>query len=93
MADVNSRVVRFYLSAKGRTALRGLIPARGSFQAQVVDTVDLGPLVYVPAVRHGHASEAPIPVMLLRWDYIASMTFDYEPERIAPRASIGFTPA
>jgi hypothetical protein len=93
MTDVNSRVVRFYLSARGRTALRGLVPARGSFQAQVVDTVGLGPLVYVSAARHGHASEDRIPVMLLRWDYIASMTFDYEAEKIAPRGSIGFTPA
>jgi len=90
MTEISSRVVRFYLSAEGRKALRGVVPVRGSFQAQVVDTVGLGPLVYLPSTRRAVGFEEAVPVILLRWGYIASMTFDYQPEGGTPRVPIGF---
>jgi len=90
MIDTSSRVVRFYLSAEGRKSLRGLVPARGSFQAVVIATDQLGALVYRAAGRSGALSSEKIPVMLLRWDYIASMTFDYQTEGGPVRTSIGF---
>lgn len=93
MTDLTDRTVRFYLSAEGRKALRGLVPAQGSFQAFVRATGELGPLIYRSAGRPNKEVEQVVPVMLIRWDYIATLTFDYEPEESPIRTPIGFTPS
>ncbi len=90
MIDLSDRVVRFYLSLEGRTALRGIVPVRGSFQALVLETSDLGPLVSRSAGRPKKEVEQVVPAMLLRWDYIATMTFDYQAGGGATRPPIGF---
>ena len=89
--DLTGRFVRFHLSGDGRKALRGLVAAKGSFQALVVATADLGPLVSqtTSEVRQGGQT---VPVMLVRWDYIAAMTFDLALDRAPAREAIGFTP-
>jgi len=91
MIDISGQWVRFHLSHEGRQALKGLVPAKGSFQALVVETENLGPLVWNPAKRSKRADRR-VPVMLLKWDYIASLAFDYQLERGLARAPIGFTP-
>ena len=90
MMDLTGRTVRFHLSAEGRKALRGLVPVQGSFQAFVLTTGELGPLVYRSAGRRKKGVEQEVPAMLIRWDYIATMTFDFELENAPARAPIGF---
>jgi len=90
MMDLSSRTVRFHLSAEGRKALRGLVPVQGSFQAFVLATGELGPLVYRSAGRARKQPEKVIPAMLIRWDYIATMTFDVEFKSPPARPPIGF---
>lgn len=84
-------VVLFRLSPEGQRALRGLVPATGSFQAYVVDQEELGLLVD-PRVRKTRLVGQDIRVMLLRWDYIATMNFIYRREIRPARARPGFTP-
>lgn len=93
MMDLSSRTVRFYLSAEGKRALRGLVPTRGSFQALVLSMGDLGPLVWFSAGKPNQSVGHGVPLMLVRWDYIATLTFDYEPERAATPSPIGFSPS
>jgi hypothetical protein len=90
MTDLNGQIVEFHLSPNGRRALRGLIPAQGPYQAFVVATDDLGPLVHRPVAGSGGEAGADIPVMLLRWDYIATMTFALQIEEGLMRTPIGF---
>jgi hypothetical protein len=35
-------------------------------------------------------SEGGVPVMLVKWEYIAAIAFDYSPEPYAAKARIGF---
>jgi hypothetical protein len=90
MIDASGRIVEFYLSPEGRKALRGLVPARGPLEALVIATDDLGPLVRVGASGRRVEAEEGVPVMLLRWDYIGTMTFTYPREGEPERAPIGF---
>lgn len=90
MIDLSGRVVRFYLSVEGRRALKGLVPARGSFQAAVLTTSDLGALIWKSEAGLRRESKKAGPVMLLRLDYIATMSFDYRQPEEAIRDSIGF---
>ena len=83
------RTLRFHLSTEGRKALRGLVPATGSFQARVVSQEELGLLVNRRSTKVKRLSES-VPVMLLRWDNIATMTFDYQPGGAPTRPPIGF---
>jgi hypothetical protein len=67
MIDASGRIVEFYLSAEGRKVLRGLVPARGPFEASAVATGELGPLVRVAASGTRVEVREGVPVMLLRW--------------------------
>lgn len=89
--ELAGRTVRFHLSPEGKRALKGLVPASGSFQALVVATEDLGLLIR-KSVERATRDAASVPVMLLRWDYIATMTFDYQVQESAERVPIGFSP-
>jgi hypothetical protein len=89
--DMSGQIVRFYLSAEGRRALKGVMPSRNSFEAWVLDTDELGPVVWTDFERHKRIP-GRLRVMLLKWDYIASMAFDYQFEPGAVRAAIGFRP-
>lgn len=92
MIDLTSKVVRFHLSAEGRRALKGLVPARGPFEALVLSVGDLGPLVWTSVGVLEKQAEQVVPAMLLRWDYIATMIFDHQTEPTAPPPRIGFRP-
>ncbi len=88
---MGSQLVRFHLSPEGQRALKGLVPA-GSFQATVVDEDSLGVMIWRPLKRSRPVPER-IPVMLLKWEYIATMVFDYRPAAEVGRATIGFRAA
>lgn len=85
---VGSQLVRFHLSPEGQRALRGLVPA-GSLQATIVGQDSLGVTIWRPLKRSKLAPER-IPVMLLKWEYIATMAFDYRPQLPVSRMPIGF---
>jgi hypothetical protein len=88
MMDLSGKTVRFYLSEQGREALTELVPRPESFQALVVSVGDLGPLVWMAAAAPAETPAGTGPVMLVRWDYIETLTFDYEP---GGPGSMGFT--
>ncbi len=88
---IDEQVVLFRLSPEGMRALRGLVPPIGSFQAYVVEQEELGLLVDT-RVRKAKSPDQNIPVMLLRWDYIATMSFEYRREIRPERARPGITP-
>jgi hypothetical protein len=89
--DISGQFVGFFLTREGRLALKGLVPAGGSFEALVLGTDALGPLVW-SEFRKSKRVPKRLRVMLLRWDYIASMVFEYRyPVRTeAGRPGIGF---
>ncbi len=91
MIDASGRVVEFYLTAEGRKVLRGIVPSRGPFQALVIATDELGPVVLSRARGPREETVEAIPAMLMRWDYIVSMTFPYTEEGEPPRVPVGFT--
>jgi len=90
--NLGQQPVQFHLSPEGRRALRGLVPNSGSFQAVVVGQEDLGLLIWRPLGRLRRLPQR-VPVMLLRWDYIATMTFHLGGVEEATREPIGFSPA
>ena len=51
----------------------------------------IGLLVWMPLKRSKRLPER-VPVMLVRWDYIATMTFHLRREEQAAREPIGFSP-
>lgn len=91
---LSGRTVRFHLSAEGRKALRGLVPAGGSFQAFVATTSEMGPLIWASWGKAKKQIGEVVPVVLIRWDYIASLSFDYEypVEMKVQQSKIGFRP-
>jgi hypothetical protein len=90
--DVSGQLVRFHLSAESRRALRGLVPAKGSFTGYVLDTNDLGLLVS-PALEGSAGSAGQSAVLLLKWDYVVTVTFDYRQQEPSRRPPIGFRTA
>lgn len=90
--NIGQQPVQFHLSPDGRRALRGLVPNSGSFEALVVGQEDLGLLVWRPLKRSKWLPQR-VPVMLLRWDYIATMTFHLRRVEEPARGPIGFGPA
>jgi hypothetical protein len=92
MMDISGQVVRFFLSAEGRRALKGVVPTRGSFEAFVIAIDEFGPVVWSD-FRGRKKVPRRLRATLFRWDYIASMVFDYRFEPGAPPAAIGFRPA
>ena len=89
MTHLDGQLVQLQLLPVGRRALSGLVPANGRFAALIVEEGTLGPLVWRP--KKGAKRPAwPLPVMLVRWDYIATVTFDYEPEGAPRPTQIGF---
>jgi hypothetical protein len=88
--NIEGQIVRFHLSPQGKTALKGLVSASGSFQALVIESAEFGPLLVRRLSQQREQTGGAFPVMLLRWDYIATMAWDYHPETPPPRARPGF---
>lgn len=88
MNIVGQRVV-FRLSREGREILDGVVSKQGSFTALVVDVDDFGPVIRLrgPGQTRGSGS---FSVVLLRWDYIATIAFEYHQRVPETRPRIGF---
>jgi hypothetical protein len=88
MNIVGQRVI-FRLSREGREILDGILSKRGSFSALVVDVDDFGPVIRMRGpgrTRRGGSFSA----VLLRWDYIATIAFEYHQRALEFRPRIGF---
>ena len=79
----------FYLSLQGEQALAGWFGGRSSFSALMVDSDAVGAWILVTEIQNEGKAE---PVMLLKWDYVATMTFETSLERLPARIPIGFHP-
>ena len=80
------RSVLFRVSLEGERSLGGLFSGRGSFPAYVLGQDDVGVWITVETPSPGQA----IPVVLLKWEYLATVTFDFVPEQPRKRAGLGF---
>ena len=90
--DISTKVVLFRLSHAGRQALRGLVPGKGSFQALVVEMDSVGAWIMMSGKEAGKVSHR-VPLMLLKWEYIATAAFEVEPAAPSVRKPIeGFQP-
>ncbi len=87
--DISSKPVLFRLSSEGRQALKGLVPGKGSFQALVLETDRVGAWVVMHSKVQRQLNQS-FPVMLLKWDYVATAAFEFEAERPPSREPIGF---
>jgi hypothetical protein len=87
--DLSSKPVSFHLSPQGRRALGALVPKRGSFRALVMSMDATGAWVLFPGTSGGGAGER-IPVMLLKWEYVSTVVFDFKPEHPRTRTVPGF---
>ncbi len=87
--DLSSKPVLFHLSSEGRKALKGLVPPKGSFPALVLGLDEVGAWILVGGKNNVGANEK-VPVMLLKWDYIATAAFEFRPEIVPARARPGF---
>ena len=74
--DLTGQSVRLTFAAAGRAELRKVFP-RGRFECQVLAQDDRGLWILVGEKQTGESKMA-IPAMLIRWDYIATIAFDYQ---------------
>jgi hypothetical protein len=80
-----------YLSPAGQQTLGIWVGNRSSFSAVMSFYDAVGAWIYSPW-HTGELEEFNEPITLLKWDYVATMTFETPPEQPPARASIGFYP-
>ena len=85
MDIVGQRVV-FRLSREGRQILEGILSKQGAFSALVIDVDSFGPVIRPGRTRRRESFSA----VLLRWDYIATIAFEYRQRVFETRPRIGF---
>jgi hypothetical protein len=66
-----------------------LIARRASFQAFVLGIDTMGAWILVRA-KKGEQADQTVPVMLLKWDYVATVAFEFKLERPPARVAPGF---
>ncbi|MGD0976484.1 MAG: hypothetical protein ABR866_20560 [Candidatus Korobacteraceae bacterium] len=76
---LTNKVVRFWLSPEGKTALKGIID-RDGFTAFVYSADDLGAWI-LPPTKRGTGFTSGKSLLLLKWDYFATAHLELdEPE-------------
>lgn len=86
--NLSGKRVSFHLSPQGREAL-SLVAKKASFEEFVMDTDVVGAWILEPG-RQPDVPGLGMPVMLLRWDYVAKASVKFQPEQPAVRSQIGF---
>jgi hypothetical protein len=79
----------FYLSSAGEQALGMWIRKRSSFPALMKSYDTVGAWIQ-PPWDSGERQDSTEPVMLLKWEYVATVTFEMAPEQHPVRTRIGF---
>jgi hypothetical protein len=91
--DLSGKAVSLRLTAEGADTLRETLPSGGSFEAFVMDSDAAGVWIQVGDAS-GEGESLRFPVLLVKWDYIATLFSDYKlPTPPARRAGIGFRPS
>jgi hypothetical protein len=80
----------FYLSSEGEQALGVWTGKRSSFPALMISSDAIGAWILSPV--SGEGSDATEAVMLVKWDYVATVTYEMSPEQAPTRPPIGFRP-
>jgi hypothetical protein len=73
--NLRDKLVWLRLSEEGRRALAGLVPEKPILELYVLDNDDVGVWSVLGPTAGGEYQPA-VPVMLLKWDYISSISFD-----------------
>ncbi len=89
---LSGKPVLFRLTSQGQRALQGLVPRTGSFPAYVIDTDLIGAWILPPSKRPKGEPKLGLPIMLLKWDYVASAAHEFRPERPPAPKRMGFEP-
>ncbi len=74
--DLKGKSIRLRLAAVGRAQFRKLLP-NGWIKSQVLDQDERGLWILAGKKQTGESKMA-IPAMLIKWDYIATIAFDYQ---------------
>lgn len=85
--DLTGRLVHFWLSPSGREALGEVIPS-ADFETLVVEENSLGLWIQTLDIEH-----VPRDVLLLKWEYFAAVSLDYQPEIVQEKSPAGFRPS
>jgi hypothetical protein len=90
--DLSGKVVSLRLTAEGAGTLREALPGAGPFEALVMDSDATGVWILV-GDESGEGGSLRFPVLLVKWDYVATLFSDYKlPSPPTRRSSIGFRP-
>ena len=73
---LSGQVVLFRLTAVGRQALGEQVSESGTFEARVDEEDEHGLWINMPEEQY-HAVQQAGPVMLLKWDFVATVTLLY----------------
>jgi len=83
--DLTGRLVHFWLSPAGKEALNEVIPGGADFEALVVEENSIGLWLWIPDTEHESRE-----VTLLKWEYFAAASLEYQPEAPRERPPTGF---
>jgi hypothetical protein len=83
--------VRFHLTEKGQSQFGQIVSKKGSFQAVVLGADGLGAWVLFPGLPEIPAS-GKVPVMLVKWEYVLTAVFEFQPEPSPSKKGMGFVP-
>ena len=90
--DLPGNTVRFHLTAKGRSEFGRLVAKKGSFPALVLGSDAAGAWVLFPGLSELPAG-GKVPVMLVKWEYVSTAVFEFQPEVTPSREGMGFVPS
>jgi hypothetical protein len=88
--DISGKPVLFHLSAQGRRTLGSLVPRKkDGFRALIMTMDAVGAWVMFPGAEPSGPGVSA-PVVLLKWEHIAAVVFEIEPEQPRTRIIPGF---
>lgn len=90
--DISGKPLLFHLTASGQNAIGRMLPERGSFQGLVLGTDEIGAWVLFPGTGPIPPGE-PVPMMLVKWEYVSTVVFEFKPEPPASKRAMGFVQA
>ena len=86
--NLPNKTVDFYLTKLGQTEFGRIVSKKGSFRAVVLSSDGLGAWVLFPGLSQVPAS-GKVPVMLVKWEYVSTAVFEFEPEEPATKGGWG----
>lgn len=87
--DLVGQVALFRLTPAGRKELRDLVPAKASFAAVILGTDGTGAWI-LPRLQSRDSEISRASLMLLKWNYVATVHVDYAGDVGIDRKPIGF---